>query len=281
MNTKVSYYITAVLLVIIFLSGCATTFPMFMDRQSRADNIAVKSGFVKEYIRAGDFNLLSYQKIAKSSETIRIYIEGDGNAWETKHSLSDDPTPRQPVALYLACKDTFASIVYIARPGQYSSSGFADCDSKYWSGSRFASEIIVSFNRAIDILKEKSNAKYIELIGYSGGAAIVVFVAARRSDVIALRTVAGNLNPHMLSIYHRVSQLEGSLDPLDVVQEVAHIPQRHFVGSKDKIVPFAIAESFVKMEQTKDYECITVVDDASHNEGWQKRWQNLLLLQPL
>ncbi|MFA5351225.1 MAG: alpha/beta hydrolase, partial [Candidatus Omnitrophota bacterium] len=206
MNMKGSLYITVVLLVVIFLCGCATL-PMFMNRQSRADNIAVKSGFIREYIRAGDFNLLSYQKIAKSSKTIRIYIEGDGNAWETKHRLSDDPTPRQPVALYLACEDTFASIVYIARPGQYSSSGFADCDSKYWSGSRFAPEIIVSFNRAIDILKEKSNAKYVELIGYSGGAAIVVLVAARRSDVIALRTVAGNLNPHMLSVYHHVSQL--------------------------------------------------------------------------
>jgi len=105
-----------------------------------------------------------------------------------------------------------------------------------------------------------------------------VLVAARRSDVIALRTVAGNLNPHMLSIYHRVSQLEGSLDPLDAARKVAHIPQRHFVGSRDKIVPFAIVKSFVKMEKGEKYECITVVDGASHNDGWQRRWKELLAI---
>jgi len=53
MNMKGSLYITVVLLVVIFLCGCATL-PMFMNRQSRADNIAVKSGFIREYIRAGD-----------------------------------------------------------------------------------------------------------------------------------------------------------------------------------------------------------------------------------
>jgi len=57
-------------------------------------------------------------------------------------------------------------------------------------GVRFAPEVINSFSRAIDTLKEKSGAKYVELVGYSGGGAIAVLVAAGRSDVVGVRTVA-------------------------------------------------------------------------------------------
>jgi len=252
--------------------------PVFMDRVSLADNIAAQTGSTKEYLKAKDFTLLTYRRFNKRSNSISIYIEGDGRAWETKHRLSLDPTPSNPIALRLAAVDPADNVAYIARPGQYSPSGFPDCDSKYWSGLRFTPEVVDSFNSAIDILKEKSGAKDVELVGYSGGGAIAVFVAARRSDVIALRTVAGNLNTKVLSEYHHVSQLEGSTNPMDVAQKVAHIPQRHFVGSKDKIIPLIIAESFVKMKEDKDYACITVVDGVSHNNGWQKRWKELLLI---
>ena len=263
---KQGIQIAAVMLVAASILGCATI------------DIAGKAGFTKEYIKAGDFTLLSYQRFNKLSGTINIYIEGDGRAWEAKHRLSDDPTPSNPVALKLAALDPADNVVYIARPGQYSPTGIPECNSKYWSGYRFAPEVINSFNIAIDILKEKSRAKYVKLIGYSGGGAIAVLVASKRSDVNALVTVAGNLNPKAFCAYHQISELDGSMDPMDVAQKLAYIPQRHFVGSRDKVVPLAIAESFVKMEGDKDYECITVVDDVSHNNGWQKHWKELLLI---
>ena len=249
---------------------------MFRDRVSIADDIATKAGFRKEYVKAGDFTLMTYQRFNKSSGSISIYIEGDGRAWETKHKLSEDPTPSNPVALRLVAVDPADNVAYIARPGQYSLSGFPECDPKYWLGSRFAQEVVEAFNKTIDILKEKSGAKDVELVGYSGGGAIAVLVAARRSDVIALRTVAGNLNTKALSEYHHVSQLDGSMNPMDVAQKVTYILQRHFVGSRDKIIPPMIAESFVKMEGDKDYERITVVDDTTHNDGWEKRWKELV-----
>jgi hypothetical protein len=277
-NMKMNVYI--LILLQIQVLGCATM-PVFMDRVSVADDIAGKAGFTKEYLKAGDFTLMTYQKFNRRSDTISIYIEGDGRAWETKYRLSDDPTPSNPVALRLAAVDPADNIAYMARPGQYSLSGVPPCDPKYWSGFRFAPEVINSFNRAIDILKEKSVTKHIELIGYSGGGAIAILVATQRSDVTALRTVAGNLNTNAFCAYHHVSQFDGSMDPIDVAQKVAHVPQRHFVGSVDKVVPFAIAESFVKMEGDKNYERITVVDSISHNDGWYKRWHDLLLMQLL
>ncbi len=255
--------------------------PLFKDRLSVAEEIANKAGFTKEYIKVDDFTLMTYQKFNRRSDTISIYIEGDGRAWETKHRLSDDPTPSNPVALKLAAVDPADNIAYIARPGQYSLSGIPDCDSKYWSGFRFAEEVINSFNRAIDLLKEKSLARHVELVGYSGGGAIAVLVAARRSDVVALRTVAGNLAPKVFCQYHHVSRLEGSMDPMDVAQEMSLIPQRHFVGSKDLVVPEFITHSFVKQEGDQAYDRITVVEGATHTKGWQEHWKELLSLSPL
>ena len=75
-----------------------------------------------------------------------------------------------------------------------------------------------------------------------------------------------------------VGQFDGAMNPLDVTEKVAHIPQRHFVGLRDKVVPSVIAESFVKIEGNKDYKRITVVDGATHNDGWLKRWKELLLM---
>ena len=250
--------------------------PAFRDRASIADDIAGRSGFRKEYVQAGDFTLMTYQRFGKRSDKVNIYIEGDGRSWDTKYRLSDDPTPSDPVALRLAAVDPASNVSYIARPGQYSLSGVPECDPKYWSGRRFSPEVVGSVDRVVDMLKERSGAKYVELAGYSGGGAIAVLVAARRTDVVALRTVAGNLNINAFCAYHHVSQLDGSMDPIDVAQKVSHIPQRHFVGSSDKVIPFFIAESFVKMEGDKDGQRITIVDDVSHHKGWQKRWENFL-----
>jgi len=274
--------IYAIILILITLPtfGCSTI-PVFMDRSSIADDIAGQAGLNKEYIKAGAFTLMTYQRFNKVSDKIHIYIEGDGRAWESKHELSQDPTPSNPVALRLAAVDPADNIAYMARPGQYPLSGIPECDSKYWSDRRFASEVVESINKAIDIVKEKSGAKYVELVGYSGGGAIAVLVAAKRRDVMALRTVAGNLDTGAWCAYHHVSPLDGSLNPIDVAREVAHIPQRHFVGSTDKVVPFVIAESFVKMEGDKNDERISMVDGVSHNNGWDKRWRDLLLMQLL
>ena len=265
------------LFVTLFVSGCSTM-PMFRDRSSVADTIAAHAGFTKEYIKAGDFTLMTYQKFNPPSDRIRIYIEGDGRAWETKYRASDDPTPLNPVALRLAAVDPAGNIAYISRPGQYSRTGTPECDPKYWTGYRFAREVISSVGEAIDQLKEKSSARYVELVGFSGGGAIAILVAARRGDVVSLRTVAGELDSKAFCQYHHVSQLEGSLDPMDAAQEVSHIPQRLFVGSNDKVVPGFIARNFVRQEGDNGHGRISVVDGPTHTKGWQERWRDLLSL---
>ncbi len=256
--------------------GCST----FLNKASLADHIARKANFTKEYINTGDFTLLSYQRLNKGSDSIRIYIEGDGKAWESRHELSGDPTPSNPLALRLAILDPAENVAYIGRPGQYPIDDIEECDSKYWSKLRFAPEVIDAFNKAIDQLKEAAKASQVELVGYSGGGAIAVLVAARRNDVASIRTIGGNLDPKAFCQYHKVDPLEGSLDPMVIAQEISHIPQRHFIGSRDTVVPDAIAWSFVKEEGDRGYDRITIVKGATHTKPWPQRWKYLLTLAP-
>ena len=250
--------------------------PAFMERAYSAQKRACQAGFDKEYVKAGIFTLTTYQRLKAPSEKIRIYIEGDGRAWETRGRLSDDPTPSNPVALVLATADPSDTAVYIARPGQFPAPDSAECDPTYWSTRRFAPEVVEAFDKAIDILKKKAGAKNVELVGYSGGGAIAVLVAARRSDIVALRTVAGNLDPKALCDYHKVSQLDGSMDPLDVAQKVANIPQRHFVSAGDSVIPISITGSFAEKIGDQRHESITIVEGTNHTAGWQKAWPSLI-----
>lgn len=259
------------------MAGCSTSSALG-SRSFPADRLADKAGFNKEYIEAGNFELLTYRKVTRPGKTVRIYIEGDGNAWATKRRLSDDPTPRHPVALFLAAEDPSDNVVYIARPGQFPKSASAHCDPTYWSARRSSPEVVDAFCKAIDKIKIASGASSVELVGYSGGGAIAVLVAARRNDITTIRTVAGNLDHKALCGYHHVSDLEGSLNPIDHAAEVKDIPQRHFVGSKDTVVTEFIARSFVEREGDKNYDRVTMVEGATHTKGWQERWKKLLSL---
>ena len=259
------------------ISGCATS-GWLTGPSDSADSLAAQNGFTKSFVKTPDFILTSYERISQPASPVRFYIEGDGRAWISRTRLSDDPTPRTPLVIELAALDPSSNVVYIARPGQYAESGIPDCDPAYWSSRRFSEEVIRSVNETISKIVEKTGAKTIELIGYSGGAAVAVLVAVRRSDVSGIRTIAGNLNPNALNRYHNVSPLDGSLDPMQAAEKIKNIPQRHFVGSKDKTVPPAIVESFIRKEGFTDNGSITVVDGATHSDGWLKRWKELLSL---
>ena len=271
MTIKPPRYISTGVLCFI-LAGCAS-----IDVGYRAaDTIASSSRFQKEYVKTNLCTLTTFHNFTKPGAPLMVYIEGDGFAWRTHRELSYDPTPRHPLVLSLAAIDPSANVAYIARPGQLTKSGDPDCGPAYWSEKRFSYEVVTAINSTIDHLKEESGSKEINLIGYSGGAAIAVLVAARRSDIISLCTIAGNLDHEALTRYQGVSPLAGSLNPIDVAEKIKDLPQRHFVGSDDKVVPIFIAQSFVQREGDRDFSRITIVNGATHTKGWQERWKELL-----
>ena len=95
------------------------------------------------------------------------------------------------------------------------------CVQKYWTGYRFALEVIEASNITVSQLKARYAADNIRLVGYSGGGAVAAFIAARRNDVVQLVTVAGNIDPAAWTKRHRMSQLSGSLNPADAKKTAA------------------------------------------------------------
>lgn len=255
------------LIFIIFLSGCAAP---------PTEHTAKKYGFNKAYIETDVFKLASYQKNIKASPVINVYIEGDGNAWASRYHVSSDPSPRIGTTMLLAALDPNQAVIYLARPCQYSPQDLITvCDSKYWSTARYSEVVVRSIDAAIAQLKQQYQAKNINLIGYSGGGALAILVAARRNDIASLRTVAGNLDLLSMDIIHKTTPLSESLDPLQVAQQVKHIPQLHFSGSKDYVVPSQIAYNFIDAAGL-DAKKVVVVKGANHNNIWHEHWGELL-----
>lgn len=97
------------------------------------------------------------------------------------------------LTLDLANKDPYRSVMYIARPCQYLPEGaLKTCGPKLWPTNRFSEDVIAAINRGIN--HATSGNKNIALIGYLGEGTIAALLAARRTDVSWLITIAANLD---------------------------------------------------------------------------------------
>jgi hypothetical protein len=77
-----------------------------------------------------------------------------------------------------------------------------------------------------------------------------------------------------------VSGLKQSLNPADVASALAKIPQMHFIGRDDDVVPSSIYQSYVN--HIPDKRCVhsQVIEDATHQEGWIDSWPVILKEEP-
>ena len=248
-----------------------------------ANRLASPVWMVERQIPAGPFNLTVYERMHTRYAPADIYIEGDGQAWLSNTRLSLDPTPANPVALHLATRDKSDNLVWMARPCQYS--GLIEketpCDATYWTDKRFAPEVLAAYNAALDEIKQRWNIESFNLIGFSGGGAIASILAAQRSDVASLRTVAGNLDHQTHSAYHNVSTLDGSLNPPEFAAKLASVPQVHFIGGQDEVVPPAVLHSY--LQAVGDSSCVQYkfIQEAQHEQGWVDKWPELLAIAPV
>ncbi len=273
-----SFFCVFSTLILSAFSGCVTLATSF-NPQIAADQTAVTAHFVKQTIPTSVFKLVTYSRLESPGQPLTVYIEGDGRVWLSKNRLADDPTPFHPMTLQLATLDSSPNIVYLGRPCQYDSHAIEKpCEPTYWSNKRFSEEVIVSMNEAIDVLVKKINASGVHLVGYSGGGAVAVLLAARRQDIASIRTIAGNLDPAALNVHHGVSLLKGSLDPMEAAQKISDIPQRHFIGSRDTVVLPFVSQNFLRASGNSRCVKITEVRGATHHTGWIEEWKKLVTL---
>lgn len=271
------------LLLAITQAGCAGISPQ--ERRAKADALVAAQQWQAIRLPTNQFVLAAYiPSQPVKTDTLTVYIEGDGLAWLTRSQASDDPTPRNPVGLQMALRHREGGVAYLARPCQYVAGKDArGCAVTYWTNRRFAPEIIEATNSAIDQLKQDFGANKLVLIGYSGGGAVAALVAARRQDVVQLVTVAGNLDHLAWTTLHRVPPLNGSLNPVDDWEVLQAIPQLHFVGGNDANVSVQVTNSYLARFPLKPRfplkhrPAMQVIQGFDHTCCWVEQWPELSL----
>ena len=267
--------LASLLSIIILLSACSNT--LWKSDEEIANTIAEPARLKNKTHRAGQFIVHSRERYDNPGQDLNIYLEGDGLAWISRTEPSRDPTPDNPIALRLAAIDSAPNVVWIARPCQYTNvMENPSCKQYYWTIGRLAPEIVLAVDQAITAAKISANAKKIHLIGYSGGGGLVILIAARRNDVETIRTVAGNIDHEAFTSFHRVTPMSQSMNPASVATHINKIPQWHFYGEDDKVVPKLIGESYIRKAGVSSCSKIRVISGVSHDRGWEFHWPRLL-----
>lgn len=261
------------LLLAPILSSCAIH--SWGSPQKRAADIATKAGFNLRKERSSAFGLTTFQSInSPESDTLTVYIEGDGAPWISSTQPPKDPSPFNPLSLILASKDKRYPILYIARPCQYlEEAELASCHYKYWTAERFSVEVIEAIDKVINTTKTATGTRRVRLIGFSGGGVIATLLAARRNDTDSLVTVATPLDIEAWSTFHQISPLRGSLNPLEFIQPLSKIRQLHLIGEKDTVVPPVYIRS---VEGNFPFAKFVFVPGYTHNCCWDENWPTLL-----
>lgn len=268
------------LLPLLALSACMHI-PSRQQRVDTANALALAKGWHGQQIETGRFRLAAYHRPkSQPGSRLTIYLEGDGLAWISRTTPSDDPTPINPVGLKLALAQPDGQVAYLARPCQYTNEVSPRCRQAYWTSARFSEEVIAAVDNAISQLAQQFQASKLTLVGYSGGGAVAALVAARRHDVDRLLTVAGNLDIVQWTSITRSSPLSNSLNPADAAGELQQVRQWHFSGGDDAIVPLAVTRSYADRFPLSNRPGIDTIAGYGHQCCWVDNWPSLLQRVP-
>jgi pimeloyl-ACP methyl ester carboxylesterase len=264
------------LLLSVLVSGCAA-----FDPVGNARSLATEAGWRETHLDGSRFILVAFHSPAVDrAETIHVYIEGDGRAWRSRLVPSSDPTPRDPIGLRLALADPAPAVLYLGRACQYvRGEERKNCDDAYWTESRFAPEVIAATDEAVTrflAAHPTGRPRRLVLFGYSGGGDVAALLAVRRSDVAALVTVASPLDHAAWTRQHDISPLSGSLNPAQA-PALGQVPQVHFLGSRDDIVPPADVRPLIDRLASAGAAARAVeMPGYDHDCCWVANWKTLL-----
>jgi hypothetical protein len=267
-----------ILATIMALSACMSDIPMV--RAESAQRAAAPVFMIPRIVPADPFTLQAYERVHQKFAPAILYIEGDGAPYATGTITNFFNTPTDPVGIRLAAQDGSTNVLYLARPCQYRQKfmGSKDCPQDFWTTHRFAPEVLQAYNNALDNMKKYHDITGFHIVGFDGGGAIAALLAAQRNDILTLRTVAGNLDPDVFARVNNITFLEGSLNPVNYAEKLSRVPQRHYVGKLDRVMPPAVYASYAqRLQRAGGLDCtsVTLVDNADHERGWVEQWRVL------
>lgn len=256
---------------VFFLGACTA----LLSPIEQGRSIATQAGFTPTHLP--DARLRAFVKPAsgavRETSPVTIYIESDGAPWRLPDEPPADPTPHKPIVLRMAVSDPSGAVAYLGRPCQYlGPAELATCNPALWMRGRFSEDAVAASDRAITRIKQAAGAARINLVGYSGGGAMAALVAARRNDVGCLVTIAAPLDTDAWTRAIHVSPLDYSLNPADAAPRLASLPQTHFQGGKDGLVPPVTSARF--MRQVPGAK---VINKAGYDHVccWEDDWSRL------
>ena len=253
------------LLSFLFLINCSQN--SIETRNNLIDDLNLDK-FNKKIYTTSYFKIYSLEKIRNDGKLI-IYIEGDGMSWVDRFTISSNPTPNNPTAFKLALLDSNDNVIYLARPCQFEWSN--NCNKDTWTLSQYSTSVLSGYKSIIEELSGKYEE--IHLVGYSGGAGIAMYLGGiNNKSIKSIRTVAGNINHNALTQLLNITNLSKSLNFYPIVEKTNKVPQVHYYGLEDKVVPNQLQISY--KNKNVDNKCINIKSvNATHDSGWEEFWR--------
>jgi hypothetical protein len=232
-------------------------------RAEVANRLASPAWLDERIIAAEPYNLTAYERMHERNLPVTLYIEGDGAINADIKPLKDNVTPTNPVALHLATRDKSTNLAYLARPCQYS--GMIDpeakCDEDALLENAYSPETLNAYNTVLNKMKRRYGLTSFHLVGYDSGATLAALLAAGRNDILSLRTVSGDFDLEKLTPFKTA---------------LLGLPQHHFAGGQDEMNPPAELHGYLQMLGPNDCTENTLIQEATHEEGWVDKWPELL-----
>lgn len=258
---------------------CACSSVDIAPRARKASLIAREAGWSQRLMAAGGFDVVAIVAPPATArlDVLTIYIESDGLAFLDRMTVSDDPTPLDPLALRLAIAAPQRPAAYLARPCQYTMrDNGRNCRPMLWTSHRYGPEVVDSMGRSVDALKAAAGTQRLVLVGYSGGGVVAALLAARRPDVAAIVTVAAPLDLAYWTKRDALAPLTGSLDPASFADQLARLPQVHFAGTRDDVVGPDVVRAYLARLPRPNSATLVEMSGYDHRCCWVENWPRLL-----
>jgi hypothetical protein len=219
---------------------------------------------------ANSYVISLFYQPGNTSKPLHVYLEGDGQPWLKGLSPAIDPTTRDSLMLPLLALDQSPAL-YLGRPCYNGHAQDVGCDHRIWTSARYSREVVDALASALESFCKTYGYQHIVLMGHSGGGTLALLLAQRLPQTQLVITLAGNYDIDAWADYHHYLRLTESLNPAQ--QHPTGIPEWHFLGELDTVIPPQLIVSALKQRANSQVE---VLPNINHQEGWQTIWPQIL-----
>ncbi len=255
------------LLTVFFLSGC------LLLPTERTRYYGKKYGFERQELKGTDFtHVVYFSHPNPQSETLHVYLEGDGRPWATRFQIAEDPTGWRPLMLQLMVLDHQPGL-YLGRPCYDGFVKEKTCQPALWTSARHSKTVVDSMAAVLSRFIARHPVQHLEFFGHSGGGALAMLLAAKFPQTETVVTVAGNLDIDAWTKYHHYSRLLLSLNPAKQPALSPSIQQLHLLAGRDKVIPPKLVKPWIA-RQPQAQSC--VISTFTHLCCWKKIWPSVV-----